>query len=114
MPYVPSNTKCSQLGCKEQRSKMNSYCLQHGGKEWVKSETASIYQTPAWRTVRSRQLSIQPLCQACLLDGHVEVGNHVDHVFPWKQIGGKAFLKQVHSQLPHLPSTQPQVQYLPH
>lgn len=99
MPYLPSSNKCSQLGCKEQRSKMNSYCVQHGGKEWIKSETASAYQTPAWRSIRQRQLSIQPLCQACLIDGRVELGNHVDHVFPWKQIGGKAFLHNVFQTL---------------
>jgi 5-methylcytosine-specific restriction endonuclease McrA len=99
MPYLPSNTKCAQLGCKELRSKLNTYCLQHGGKEWVKTESASIYQTPAWRIIRDRQLSLQPLCQACLLDGHVEIGNHVDHVFPWKHIGNKAFLNNVFQTL---------------
>lgn len=103
MPYLPSNTKCAHLGCKEQRSKMNSYCLQHGGKEYYKSDSASVYQTPAWRSIRMRQLTIQPLCQACLIDGRVEMGQHVDHVFPWKQIGSKAFLHNVFQTLcqPH-------------
>jgi 5-methylcytosine-specific restriction endonuclease McrA len=99
MPYLPSNTKCAHLGCKEPRSKLNSYCLQHGGKDWTKTESASIYQTPAWKSIRDRQISIQPLCQACLLDGRVEMGKHVDHVFPWKHIGNKAFLTNVFQTL---------------
>lgn len=99
MPYLPSNNKCSHLGCKNPRSKLNSLCLEHGGKDWSKTESASIYQTPAWRSIRMRQLSIQPLCQACLLDGHVEMGEHVDHVFAWKHFGAKAFLHNVFQTL---------------
>ena len=64
-------------------------------------ETDSIYQTPAWRTVRQRQLSIQPLCQACLTRGKVEQAQHVDHVFPWKAIGKHAFLNNIFQSLCH-------------
>lgn len=62
-------------------------------------ETDSIYQTPAWRTVRKRQLSIQPLCQACLSRGKVEAAVHVDHVFAWKHIGKQAFLHNIFQSL---------------
>ena len=102
MPTYPTNTKCSELGCKEPRSKINSFCLKHGGKDNMEArQTDSIYQTPAWRTVRQRQLSIQPLCQACLTRGKVEQAQHVDHVFPWKAIGKHAFLNNIFQSLCH-------------
>ena len=102
MPTYPSNSKCSELGCKEPRSKLNSYCTKHGGKDNMEArQTDSIYQTPAWRTVRQRQLSIQPLCQACLTRGKVEQAQHVDHVFPWKAIGKHAFLNNIFQSLCH-------------
>jgi 5-methylcytosine-specific restriction protein A len=102
MPTYPHNTKCSELGCKEPRSKINSFCLKHGGKNNMEArQTDSIYQTPAWRTVRQRQLSIQPLCQACLTRGKVEQAQHVDHVFPWKAIGKHAFLNNIFQSLCH-------------
>ena len=62
-------------------------------------EVNSVYQTPAWRSLRQRQLSIQPLCQACLCRGRVEAAKHVDHVFPWKQIGKGSFLKNIFQSL---------------
>lgn len=102
MPTYPYNSKCSELGCKEPRSRLNSYCTKHGGRDNLPSrETNSIYQTPAWRTVRQRQLSIQPLCQACLTRGKVEQAQHVDHVFPWKAIGKHAFLNNIFQSLCH-------------
>lgn len=102
MPNYPSNSKCSELGCKEPRSKLNSYCTKHGGKDSLEArQTDSIYQTPAWRTVRQRQLSIQPLCQACLSRGRIEAAQHVDHVFPWKHIGKQAFLHNIFQSLCH-------------
>ena len=102
MPTYPSNRLCSELGCKEPRSRLNTFCLKHGGKEnLVPRETDSIYQTPAWRTVRQRQLSMQPLCQACLIRGKLEVAQHVDHVFPWKHIGKQAFLHNLFQSLCH-------------
>ena len=102
MPTYPSNKKCSELGCKEPRSRLNSYCIKHGGKDNLLSrDTDSIYQTPAWRSVRQRQLSIQPLCQACLSRGKVEQAQHVDHVFAWKHIGRHAFLNNIFQSLCH-------------
>lgn len=102
MPTYPHNTQCAELGCKESKSRLNSFCLKHGGKDnLVPRGTDSIYQTPAWRTVRQRQLSIQPLCQACLSRGKVEAAQHVDHVFPWKHIGKHAFLQNIFQSLCH-------------
>ena len=100
MPTYPRNNKCSELGCKEPRSKLNSYCTKHGGRENLPTrETDSIYQTPAWRSVRQRQLSIQPLCQACLSRGRIEPALHVDHVFAWKHIGKQAFINNIFQSL---------------
>ena len=100
MPTYPNNTQCSELGCKELRSRLNSFCLNHGGKNYIEArQTDSIYQTPAWRSVRRRQLSIQPLCQACLSRGKIEAAQHVDHVFPWKHIGKQAFLNNIFQSL---------------
>ena len=102
MPTCPTNSKCSELGCKEPRSRLNSFCMQHGGKDNMPTrETDSIYQTPTWRTVRQRQLSIQPLCQACLSRGKIEAAQHVDHVFAWKHIGKHAFLNNIFQSLCH-------------
>ena len=79
---------------------MNTFCLKHGGKDNLPTrETDSIYQTPAWKSIRNRQLSIQPLCQACLSRGRVESAQHVDHVFPWKHIGAHAFTRNLFQSL---------------
>jgi 5-methylcytosine-specific restriction protein A len=100
MPSVPTNIKCGHLGCKGLRSKLNSYCMEHGGLQYMDTkEAASVYQTAAWRTVRTVQLSRQPLCQACLIDGMVEMAQHVDHVFPWRAIGKQAFAHNLFQSL---------------
>jgi 5-methylcytosine-specific restriction endonuclease McrA len=102
MPTYPHNTQCSELGCHELRSRLNSFCLKHGGKDnMAMRETDSIYQTPAWKTLRRRQLSIQPLCQACLSRGKIEVAEHVDHLFAWKHVGKHAFLRNIFQSLCH-------------
>ena len=102
MPTYPHNTKCAELGCNDPRSRMNSFCLKHGGRDNLPArDTDSVYQTPAWRTIRQRQLSMQPLCQACLSRGRVEAANHVDHVFAWKHIGKHAFLNNIFQSLCH-------------
>ena len=102
MPTYPRNNQCSELGCKEPRSRLNSYCEKHGGIDNLpRRETDSVYQTPAWKTVRQRQLSMQPLCQACLSRGIVEQAQHVDHVFAWKHIGKHAFLNNIFQSLCH-------------
>lgn len=99
MPSTPINNKCQHLGCQNLKSKLNAYCLEHGGKDTVVRDYDSVYQTPAWRSIRQRQLSIQPLCQGCLSRGRVEAAKHVDHVFPWRQIGKQAFLRNIFQSL---------------
>ena len=101
MPTMPSNTKCEQLGCKNPRSKMNSYCSEHGGKEYVSKESDSVYQSAFWKSTRRRQLSIQPLCQSCLSRNMVALATHVDHVFPWRRIGKHAFMHNIFQSLCH-------------
>jgi hypothetical protein len=99
MPYAPFNTKCNELGCKEPRSKLNGFCIKHGGKQSIVKDTDKRYKTPAWASIRKRQLSLQPLCQACLSKGMIEAAKHVDHVFPWRQIGEHAFLHNLFQSL---------------
>ena len=100
MPTVPSSTICSMLGCKNPRSKLTSLCLEHGGMNNKtyngKRSTNSItdcllYQTSFWKRKRILQLSTQPLCQACILDGIVTQAVAVDHVFPWRTIRAHSF-----------------------
>ena len=82
------------LGCKQPKSKLNSYCLDHGGKEYTIKQDGA-YDTKLWKTTRRRQLSLQPLCQACLSKGIITAAHHVDHVFPWRQIGAHAFMQNI-------------------
>lgn len=99
MATIPNNTKCSQLGCKERRSKLNSYCLAHGGLDSIQTEErkafVSMYQTQQWKQARQLQLSKQPLCQCCLLSGKVSQAQHIDHVFPWSKINKAAFYNNI-------------------
>jgi 5-methylcytosine-specific restriction protein A len=102
MPTVPSNTKCSHLNCKEQRTKYNSYCAEHGG---VKIDTEdrkqfnSMYQSPQWRAKRKIELSRNTLCASCLHKGRVTQAVHVDHVFAWNKLGKDAFYNNLFQSL---------------
>ena len=95
MAYIPTNTQCAELGCKDNRSRLNTYCLKHGGKNVTDSierrYRTARYTTPAWRKLRLRQLSKQPLCQSCSLRNRINLANEVDHVFPWSKLGTQAF-----------------------
>lgn len=100
MPTVPPNPLCSDLGCKNPRSKLNSRCIVHGGMDSVPTrEVDSIYQTPAWKSIRARQMSIQPLCESCISRGKLAQAEHVDHVFAWKHIGRQAFTANLFQSL---------------
>jgi 5-methylcytosine-specific restriction protein A len=102
MPTVPTQVKCSHLGCKEHRSRLNTYCINHGGLDNLAyRESDSLYSSKTWKTIRQRQLSRQPLCQSCLLIGRVEAANNIDHVFPWKAIGQHAFTRNIMQSLCH-------------
>ena len=106
MPYLPSNTKCKELGCNNPRSKCNSVCLSHGGydtyllpKTEQRQEFNSMYQTRQWRQLRQIQLSKNPLCMSCLSVGRVAQAVQVDHVFPWSYIGKDAFFNNIFQTL---------------
>ena len=109
MPTVPSKTKCETLGCNNPKSKYNRFCLEHGGRDtqYFKHKPKSAkyiagqekYQSALWQTTRQVQLSRQPLCQSCLIRGIVKQAEHVDHVFPWQQIGEHAFIDNLFQSL---------------
>ena len=101
MPYYPRNALCSELGCKNPRSQVNSYCLDHGGMKHTNESGDNAYNSQAWKTVRRIQLSKQPLCQSCFTRGHISSAVHVDHVFPWRHIGEHAFLNNIFQSLCH-------------
>lgn len=103
MPTVPKQSKCAHLACQNTRSKMNTYCLDHGGRDYTKHSKRTIgkglYASTAWQSIRRNQLSTQPLCQSCLLKGKVEMANVVDHLFSWSQIGDEAFRYNIFQSL---------------
>ena len=103
MPSIPTNTKCAQLGCKNKRSRLNTYCVAHGGIDTVntndRKQFNSRYQTAQWKVLRQMQLAKQPLCECCLKNGKVVVADHVDHLFAWNHIGDEAFYKNVFQSL---------------
>ena len=111
MPTIPKFTKCLTLGCREERSKFNAYCMGHGGrdtfnhKRWnsTQKRTTAIdkYQSKQWRTLRQIQLSKHPLCAACLSEGRITPALHIDHLFPWSQLGEDAFHINVFQSLCH-------------
>jgi 5-methylcytosine-specific restriction protein A len=101
MPYAPYNSICRELGCKNARSKLNSFCLDHGGLQHTNDGKDNAYNNPAWRTIRRAQLSKQPLCQSCLTKGMVNSAKHIDHVFPWRHIGEHAFINNIFQSLCH-------------
>ena len=106
MATVPKQTKCAMLGCKHERSKLNSYCLDHGGvdvyiekKSAKRKEFNDMYSQSGWRKLRVAQLSKQPLCQGCLTSKHIRQADTVDHLFSWNHIGKEAFFNNVFQSL---------------
>lgn len=103
MATVPSNTKCSMLGCNNPRSKMNTCCYDHGGVDYNKHperrEHNLMYKSPQWRRKRKTQLSMQPLCQCCLVEKRVKAATVVDHVFPWSALGEEYFYNNLFQSL---------------
>lgn len=108
MPTVPTNGKCSHLGCNHPRSKYSTSCLEHGGRDTQhtyrseeRDKAHAFYLTAQWGRHRARQLSLQPLCQACLTRGIITGATQVDHVFPWRRIGTHAFYRNLFQSLCH-------------
>ena len=108
MPTLPTFTKCASLGCKNTKSRLNGFCLEHGGKDVYKEIRTkerdafnAMYQTRHWKQIRTTQLSKQPLCQSCLSRGIVASAKHIDHLFPWSWIGKDAFYRNIFQSLCH-------------
>lgn len=109
MPTVPSNPKCSTLGCKNSKARFSSLCVEHGGRDTFNSKQYNAtdkrrlatdkYNTAQWRTLRQIQLSQYPLCASCKHDGIITSAQHVDHIFPWQQIGEHAFVHNIYQSL---------------
>jgi 5-methylcytosine-specific restriction endonuclease McrA len=105
MPTVPRAIKCKELGCTNERAKLSSSCVEHGGRNTYtlpssaeRKEFNKAYDS-AWRRVRAAQLSKQPLCQGCLSIGHIKSARQVDHLFAWMAIGKEAFNLNVFQSL---------------
>lgn len=109
MPTIPTYTKCSVLGCKNTKSRFNSFCIEHGGRDTFnhkaynqsdkRKQGQEKYQTAQWQTLRKVQLSLEPLCASCLAQGIVTQAQHIDHVFPWQQISEQAFYHNLFQSL---------------
>jgi 5-methylcytosine-specific restriction protein A len=107
MPTLPCNTKCSMLGCRNERTKLSGLCLEHGGKNTYvlpksneRKEFNKAYDS-GWRKLREAQLSKSPLCQSCLSENHIRSANHVDHLFAWNSVGKEAFYRNIFQSLCH-------------
>ena len=94
MPTIPKTVKCETLQCKNARVQGSAYCETHGGKPKitaVRLESNREYKGSLWAGIRARVLSIEPLCMSCKQTGRITPAAHVDHVFPWRVIGGESF-----------------------
>ena len=94
MPTLPKTTKCDALGGKDERAQGSAYCEAHTTRKKptaARIDANAHYRTAAWKQARITQLSTQPLCQACKLQGRIVAAAHVDHVIPWQAIGEHAF-----------------------
>jgi 5-methylcytosine-specific restriction endonuclease McrA len=109
MPSIPTNPKCSTLGCKQPRTKFSGLCLEHGGRDTYnhkrynqtehRKDAADKYNSKQWRTLRQIQLSQYPICAGCKADGIITSASHVDHIFPWSHIGEHAFTHNIYQSL---------------
>jgi hypothetical protein len=60
-----------------------------------------MYDKGSWKKLRQAKLSMQPMCQACLIRGVVSPASQVDHLFAWSAIGEMAFYRNVFQCLCH-------------
>lgn len=101
MPSIPK-TKCDEYQCKAPSIKGSRYCEAHTQVKATTIERKAFnaqYNTTKWQSIRARQLSTQPLCAACKMDGRITAASHVDHVFPWQVIGQQAFVRNLFQSL---------------
>ncbi len=101
MPSLPLD-QCATYHCKALSIKGSVYCLDHAPIAKASLDRQAFnapYKSAAWAGIRARQLSAQPLCQACQLLGLVTQATHVDHLFAWAAIGHQAFTRNVFQSL---------------
>lgn len=101
MPTVP-RPQCDEYKCKAPSVKGSRYCEAHAPTKAPTVERqafTSQYKSAAWQSIRARQLSSEPLCAACMVDGRITEASHVDHVFPWQAIGPHAFTRNLWQSL---------------
>lgn len=94
MAFLPRPVKCEAIRCQGERVAGSAFCELHGGKPKLtkqRRENNAPYKTAAWHSIRARQLTIEPLCQGCKLEGRIVPAAHVDHVIAWRVIGPQAF-----------------------
>ena len=109
MPTVPSATKCSTLSCKNTKARFSSLCVEHGGRDTFnhkrynnsdsRKQAGDKYNSTQWRQLRQIQLSTHPICAGCKVDNIITQALHVDHIFPWQQIGEQAFTHNLYQSL---------------
>lgn len=101
MPTIPRH-QCDEYQCKAPSVKGSRYCLTHTPSKaltMARQAFNATYKTAAWESIRARQLSNEPLCAACMVDGRVTAASHVDHVFAWQAIGPHAFTRNLFQSL---------------
>ena len=94
MPTMPP-AQCATYHCKAPARPGSVHCADHAPPARVnhaKRETDREYKTATWATIRARELTRQPLCQACAHAGRVALAGHIDHVIPWKLTGPHVFI----------------------
>lgn len=101
MPSIPLD-QCAHYHCKAASIRGSVYCIEHAPLQKTSIDRQAFnapYKSKAWAAIRARQLSREPLCAACKLQGFITQANHVDHVFPWAAIGGQAFTRNLFQSL---------------
>lgn len=101
MATIP-RPQCNHYQCKAPTLPGSGFCADHAPAKranHAKRASDREYNGPAWASIRARQLSIQPLCMACMQSGRIAPALHVDHVFPWKRFGPHAFTANIFQSL---------------
>ena len=101
MPSLP-RPQCNQYGCKAPTIKGSVFCVDHSPNKTLTNDRVLFnkpYKTRAWEVIRTKQLTIQPLCQCCLLNGRITSADHVDHLFAWNQLSPSAFKLNIFQSL---------------
>lgn len=95
--------QCAEYGCKAPSVKGSRFCVDHApAQSKPQSERRALddeYRTAIWRTIRTAQLTREPLCACCTYEGRLTAAEVVDHVFPWKVYGPHAFRANLFSSL---------------